>query len=207
METKFEGLTINRLMEHPSLYLIDDFISKDECQWFIDNGKNLLQKATVIDAVNGGRKTSDHRDSSTYFFPLQSSDVIRSVENKITSFTTIPVQNGEDFQLAHYGVGEYYQPHFDWHDPDYEGTKALLEQNGQRHATVLIYLNKVEKGGNTSFPKIGLEIVPRPGRAVIWYNCFWDGNVDHNTLHGAEPVEAGEKYIITKWMHLQEYIK
>lgn len=56
-------------------------------------------------------------------------------------------ENGESIQILHYENGEKYEPHFDYfHD------KANQALGGHRIATVLMYLSKVEKGGETIFP-------------------------------------------------------
>jgi prolyl 4-hydroxylase len=41
--------------------------------------------------------------------------------------------------------------------------------------------------------------------AVYFEYSNGDGDVDPLTLHGGEPVEKGEKWIITKWMRQRRY--
>jgi prolyl 4-hydroxylase len=34
----------------------------------------------------------------------------------------------------------------------------------------------------------------------LWFrNCFADGQVDKRSLHAGDTVEAGEKWVVTKW--------
>lgn len=70
----------------------------------------------------------------------------------------------------------------------------LRDGQPSRFATILLYLNVPEKGGETSFPrwlngkerKI-LEVTPEIGKAVLFYNQLPDGNYDERSLHAAKP--------------------
>lgn len=65
---------------------------------------------------------------------------------------------------------------------------------------MLFYLNDVEEGGATSFPRWlnaessqPLRVKPEAGMAVLFYNMLPDGNYDERSQHAAEPVVKGEK--------------
>lgn len=45
----------------------------------------------------------------------------------------------------------------------------LKREEGVRILTVFLYLNDVEEGGGTDFPKLGITVEPKKGKAVIWY--------------------------------------
>ena len=63
----------------------------------------------------------------------------------------------------------------------------------------MAYLNAVEEGGETAFPRLGVSIAPRPGMLLIWNNADEDGVPNPHVLHAGTPVTRGTKYIITKW--------
>ena len=63
----------------------------------------------------------------------------------------------------------------------------------------MIYLNAVERGGETCFKRLGRCFTPVPGLALAWNNLQADGNPNPFTLHEAMPVEQGSKWVITKW--------
>ncbi|MGJ3626169.1 2OG-Fe(II) oxygenase [Sphingomonas sp. MMS24-JH45] len=69
----------------------------------------------------------------------------------------------------------------------------------------MIYLNEVEEGGATWFPKGGVCAVPRKGMALIWNNMSADGSPNTATLHEGMPVVDGVKYIVTKWFREQPW--
>jgi prolyl 4-hydroxylase len=70
---------------------------------------------------------------------------------------------------------------------------------GQRTWTVMMFLNDVEAGGHTYFPNANVKITPRQGNLLAWNNLDKNGDPNPFSLHQGMPVEAGVKYIITKW--------
>ena len=71
----------------------------------------------------------------------------------------------ETTQLARYEPGQHFLEHedaFPVHDARAQGF--------QRRATLLVYLNTPEGGGGTTrFEKVGCEVSPREGRALLFF--------------------------------------
>lgn len=111
-----------------------------------------------------------------------------------------PLENGEGIQILNYGTSGEYRPHFDYFPPQRAGSARPLTEGGQRVATLIMYLNDVEEGGQTIFPDIGLAVSPCKGNAVYFSYFNSLGQIDPLTLHGGAPVIQGEKWIATKWM-------
>ena len=65
-----------------------------------------------------------------------------------------------------------------------------------RTLTFMWYLNDDYKDGNTGFVRQGVEIEAKTGRLVL-FSPYW------THIHSGLPVEEGEKYIITGWVHMQ----
>ena len=63
----------------------------------------------------------------------------------------------------------------------------------------MVYLNAVEQGGETCFKRLGRCYTPIPGMALAWNNLQADGTPNPFTLHEANPVQRGNKWVITKW--------
>ena len=46
----------------------------------------------------------------------------------------------------------------------------------------------------------GLRIFPRRGRAIFFWSRTEEGKEDKASLHAAEPIIMGEKWIATRWL-------
>ncbi len=191
------------LSESPKILLLKDFVSDEECDYMMSFARPYLIRSQVVDERNPNSSVLDNRRTSEgMFFPQFIADgVIRSVEERIAALTQIPLENGEGIQVLHYSVGGEYAPHFDYFNPNTPGGQSVLARGGQRLATLIMYLNTPEAGGETIFPTLNLSVVPEKGTAVLFYNCTPDGVEDPRTLHGGAPVQAGDKWIATKWLH------
>lgn len=121
------------------------------------------------------------------------------VESKITRLMGIDPAHGETIQGQRYSVGQQFKCH---HDFFYTTEPYWPEQErtgGQRTWTVMVFLNEPEAGGQTDFPKAKVKISPKPGNLLAWNNLDAIGEPNDQSLHQGMPVEAGVKYIITKW--------
>jgi prolyl 4-hydroxylase len=88
--------------------------------------------------------------------------VTKDVLKKIENLTSVSDDYSEHLQLLQYEVGQFYQVHHDYiiHDHD--------RHSGVRILTVFVYLNDVEEGGGTNFPHLGVTVMPKRSRVLIW---------------------------------------
>lgn len=119
--------------------------------------------------------------------------------------TDVDSGHAEIVQIANYGMGGHYTPHFDYLlvDKDEEELKYVHPKEldaGDRTATLMFYLSDVARGGATVFPKVGGSVWPRKGSAAFWYNLKKSGKEDPMTLHGACPVAHGSKWVANFWI-------
>jgi predicted 2-oxoglutarate/Fe(II)-dependent dioxygenase YbiX len=84
-------------------------------------------------------------------------------------------------QLLHYSAGEsFYKPHSD------------SGPNNPRIFSALLYLNDVDKGGETYFNYFDVSISPKAGRLVIF-------PADYIYMHEAKPPISNDKFAIVTW--------
>lgn len=126
---------------------------------------------------------------------MKKSPVLRYVEKKIAQWTQIPVENGESLYVLRYEKGQEYKAHNDWFPPE-----RTPKDSGNRFATVLVYLQSPEEGGDTVFPRTQVRVTPRAGDALLFYNLDTLSHGDTNALHASEPVVSGTKWAMTKWI-------
>lgn len=125
----------------------------------------------------------------------------KRVMERITNITNTPEPNSEFLQLLKYEEGQFYQQHHDYIGHQRE------RQEGVRILTVFLYLNEVEEGGGTNFPKLDLTVLPKRGRALLWPSVLnEDPNaIDPRTDHQALPVIKGIKYGANAWVHQRDF--
>jgi prolyl 4-hydroxylase len=127
------------------------------------------------------------------------SPLTKRVESRIAHLMGIHPAHGETIQGQRYAPGQQFKCHHDF----FYTTEGYWEEQekigGQRTWTVMIFLNTPEAGGHTNFPEAKVKIAPRAGNLLTWNNLDQFGEPNQNSLHQGIPVEAGTKYIITKW--------
>jgi len=183
-------------IEKPYVLYIDNLLSEEECDELITYSGDKLRPSLVFDPATGVKKEVPGRTSSGAYFQLHETELIATIETRIAELTNYPVENGEGLQVLQYKAGEEYKPHFDF----FPANQVDQAKGGQRVATVLIYLNDVEAGGETTFPRIGLSVTPKKGSAVYFHYGNSQGQVDRMSLHSSIPVSTGVKWVATKWI-------
>ena len=93
--------------------------------------------------------------------------MLHEVSKRLSIMVQMPIRNAESFQLVYYTKGAEYQEHCDAFNYDLPEGKKHWEPGGQRMITALAYLNDVEDGGGTGFPKLDIEISPNKGDVLV----------------------------------------
>jgi prolyl 4-hydroxylase len=77
-----------------------------------------------------------------------------SSTHSYTPTTSYKEDQRDAIQILHYGQNDRYIVHTDWFTAGgYEGWNTSVIGNTNRYATVFFYLNDVQSGGHTVFPK------------------------------------------------------
>ena len=84
------------------------------------------------------------------------------------------LDNGKDEFADHVDVGDH--------------------SSARRFLVVMMYLNDVEEGGTTDFPKLDIVIPPKCGRIVVFPPTWM-------YRHAGRPVIKGAKYILGTYLH------
>ncbi len=125
--------------------------------------------------------------------------LVRQVEAKLTRLIGIQPEHGETIQGQRYAVGQRFKEHHDYFDTEQPYWPFMEASGGQRTWTAMVFLNTPERGGKTAFDRASIRVAPRAGNLLTWNNLDDDGAPNPFSFHQGCPVEAGTKYIITKW--------
>ncbi|QEY32786.1 2OG-Fe(II) oxygenase [Synechococcus sp. RSCCF101] len=175
------------------LYELPDLLTEHDCLHLI----GLIDQAARPSTVTQG--PPDYRTSSTCDLACHSDPLLGALEARLAALIGVEPDRSEPMQGQRYEPGQYFRPHTDWFAPNTDEYRDHARQGGQRTWTVMVYLNGGCKGGATAFPRLGRRFQPLPGFALAWNNLDPEGRPNHHTLHEAEPVREGRKYVITKW--------
>uniref|UniRef100_A0A674NLF2 procollagen-proline 4-dioxygenase n=1 Tax=Takifugu rubripes TaxID=31033 RepID=A0A674NLF2_TAKRU len=186
--------------DRPYIVRYIDIISDKEIETVKKLAKPRLRRATVHDPQTGKLTTAQYRVSKSAWLTGYEHPVIEIINQRIEDLTGLEMDTAEELQVANYGVGGQYEPHFDFGRKDEPDAFKELG-TGNRIATWLFYMSDVAAGGATVFPDVGAAVWPQKGTAVFWYNLFANGEGDYSTRHAACPVLVGNKWVSNKWIH------
>lgn len=198
-------IDIGFTLSDPNVALLINVLSDDECKRLIELSAGKMRRSEVVDRATGRVEVSGVRTSEGTHFEIGENEIVARLERRLAAITGIALENGEPLQILHYRPGGEYLPHHDYFDPNDSGSATHLRVGGQRIATVVVYLDDVAAGGATVFPTLGLSVRPRRGSAVYFEYFNRSGDVDPRCLHAGAPVQAGEKWIATKWLRQSAY--
>ena len=182
-------------LEEPLIVILGNVLSNEECDELIRLSKDKMQRSKI----GKTREVDELRTSSSMFFQENENEIVARVEKRISSIMNIPIEHGEGIQILQYTPGQEYKAHYDF----FSSTSKVTSNN--RISTLIMYLNDVEQGGETFFPKLNLSVSPQKGMAVYFEYFYSDEDLNELTLHGGAPVIAGEKWVATQWMRKQKF--
>lgn len=189
-------------VETAQMYTVADFLSDAECDALIALIDSNPRPSTLLATTEDPEyRTSDSSDLYRY------SEEVWAIDTRIADLLGIPTENAETLQGQRYSANQQFRAHCDYFHETSDYWPKMVETGGQRTWTAMAYLNQVEEGGATWFPRAGIRFKPKRGQLVIWNNMCPDGTPNYDTLHEGMRVIEGTKYIVTKWFRERAWIK
>ncbi|UUZ86442.1 2OG-Fe(II) oxygenase [Paenibacillus sp. P26] len=193
IKTDDRDIPIIARFEEPLIVILGNVLSHEECDELIRLSKDRMKRSKI----GASREVNEIRTSSSMFFEDGEYDIVDRIEQRISQIMGIPAEHGEGLQILNYKPGQEYKAHYDYFSV---GGQA---GGNSRISTLVIYLNDVERGGETFFPKLQFSVCPHKGMAVYFEYFYQDNRLNELTLHGGAPVIRGEKWAATQWMRRQ----
>lgn len=164
-----------------SIFLIEDFLTRQECLDHIVLSEKLGYELAAVNTAAGARVKPHIRNNSRAFYTSQ--ELAAQLWEKARSF--VPAQLGhshacglnELFRFYRYQRGHQFRGHF---DGSYQ--RSATEAS---YFTFMVYLNDNFQGGDTTFRD--RRIRPRQGMALIFL---------HSLYHEGSEVTQGVKYVL-----------
>ena len=179
------------LCESPHIRSVQGLLSEAECRYLIEKSERHLQPSFIRHPVTGQRVPHPTRTSmGTAFGPNLEDAVVRRINRRLAALTATQLACGEPLHMLRYTSGQEYKPHVD----------TIAGESNQRAWTVLLYLNDGYAGGATRFDLLGLDHVGTPGDALVFGSLDAQGRPDPRTRHAGLPIQAGVKWLATRWI-------
>ncbi|RMB96799.1 hypothetical protein DUI87_26866 [Hirundo rustica rustica] len=156
--------------DSPHIVRYYDVMSDEEIEKIKQLAKPRLARATVRDPKTGVLTVASYRVSKSSWLEEDDDPVVAKVNQRMQQITGLTVKTAELLQVANYGMGGQYEPHFDFSRKDEPDAFKRLG-TGNRVATFLNYMSDVEAGGATVFPDFGAAIWPKKMGNMMIGSC------------------------------------
>ena len=193
--TKIKRENIKLHSTEPFIFEVTNFFTEEECDTIIKASEEKMEKA-FVGSYEKARESKIRTGYSHFLSVFENLDVF-GIFKKITMFLNLPSHRFDQFfQVISYDKNQEYKDHL---DPSFEKNKRLKIKH--RLFTVLCYLNDVEEGGETYFPKLNISVKPQRGKIIYFQNYDKEGKVNKLSTHRSKPVTKGKKWAFNLWFH------
>ncbi|XP_028424253.1 prolyl 4-hydroxylase subunit alpha-1 [Perca flavescens] len=126
--------------DRPLILRYHDIVSDTEIERVKELAKPRLRRATISNPVTGVLEPAHYRISKSAWLGAFEHPVVDRINQRIEDITGLDVSTAEELQVANYGVGGQYEPHFDFRRKDEPDAFEELG-TGNRIATWLLYVS------------------------------------------------------------------
>lgn len=216
---------IDVISAEPPFFIVHDFLDEDMCGELIRTAERCGLNRSRVGATQNTqeRRTSQQVWLSEGTQELEDPLPLRRFATQVSRLTGLPPNHQENLQVVRYEEGQRFDLHVDHLDEFND-----LACRG-RLATCLLYLNSADccdstpnmmngnasssfTGGETGFPEFKMDVVPKRGSAIFWWNtmerpgsegydCEMFLNSDVRMRHAGLPILSGQKWVANRWVH------
>jgi prolyl 4-hydroxylase len=182
------------------MFRVRNFLSPEECAATIELVEADAKPSTVLNT----RGNDSIRTSQTCRLP-GTDPLIALIEQRMAELLGLPLSHSETVQGQRYAPGQQFKMHNDYFAGGQPYSATVASEGGQRTWTAMVFLNTPAAGGCTNFPRAGVKVAPEAGALLTWNNNDREGLSNPFSHHEGMVVEAGIKYILTKWFREREW--
>ena len=197
-EQRLAEVTPKIISADPYIALYEGLFSPAECKYLAVLGTPWLERASVL-GLDGKPRMDGVRDAESCSIPNLAEDlVVQAINRCIAKATGTEPGWGEPLNILKYSPGQQYKPHHDGTGSDNVSVRQL---------TALIWLNDQFEGGGTDFPKIKVTVRGAAGDMLVFRNTRDNGEFDERMIHAGLPVTDGVKWMASRWIRRENYLK
>jgi predicted 2-oxoglutarate/Fe(II)-dependent dioxygenase YbiX len=189
------------LCDSPRVRMSEGFAPPWVGDWIIAQVRGRMRQALMYHGDIKAAVVDPHRSCSDFEYDLVGSDLILIlIRHRIAAAAGLPVAAMEPPRVLHYVVGQEIKAHYDRIN-DGIGDYARTGYKGDRIVTFLLYLNDDFDGGDLEFPLVGQRFKGKSGDGIYFAHVDQDGKRERLSLHAGLPIQRGEKYVLSQWIH------
>ncbi|KNC46893.1 proly 4-hydroxylase [Thecamonas trahens ATCC 50062] len=217
-------VVIETVSLEPRVFILDNIISEEQMEVIKGAVRHEMQRSAMYTPTDDGThydEYSNGRTSSQAWYK-QRHPLTEQLYDNIAALTKTRQNLAFGMQVINYGPAQHYEAHYDYFDPSMYPGESQFQNGRNRMITVLFYMNDVEEGGHTAFPRgddyyglngvitdysdceHGVSVAPKKGRAVMFYSLkalgHMNGALDRYSLHSGCDVLKGEKWAANRWI-------
>ena len=197
-EQRLAEVTPKIISADPYIAHYEGLFSPAECKYLAVLGTPWLERASVL-GLDGKPRMDGVRDAESCSIPNLAEDlVVQAINRCIAKATGTEPGWGEPLNILKYSPGQQYKPHHDGTGSDNVSVRQL---------TALIWLNDQFEGGGTDFPKIKVTVRGAAGDMLVFRNTRDNGEFDERMIHAGLPVTDGVKWMASRWIRRENYLK
>lgn len=100
--------------DDPPIWLYHDVITEKQIQIMKKLALPKLKRAIVRSPVTGEYETASYRISQSGWLQDHEHPTLSNLTEFLTAVTNLSMKTAEEWQIANYGLGGQYEPHFDF---------------------------------------------------------------------------------------------
>ncbi|MEO0410721.1 MAG: 2OG-Fe(II) oxygenase [Pseudomonadota bacterium] len=201
-----EPIVPQRRHSNPQIFVKAKAIPSTLCQYVMAAGSALIRESEVVDPDTGKSKIDPYRTGFlSQFVPGVCDFTVAVFDYRIALHSDTAPQQGEPLTMIVYKPGQQYKPHWDFLVDTMDESFGRLGRSGNRERTALVILDEGFTGGATRFTRLDLDIRLQRGDMLVFQNIDENGNRHDDSMHAGLPVEAGMKWLASKWIRERAY--
>lgn len=100
--------------DDPKIWLYHDVVTEKQVQMMKDLASPKLKRAIVRSPITGKYETADYRISKSGWLTDREHPSLPYLTSLLSAVTNLSMDTAEEWQIANYGIGGQYEPHFDF---------------------------------------------------------------------------------------------
>ncbi|EDW24510.1 GL24183 [Drosophila persimilis] len=198
--SRLAPLKLEIFSHDPYVVIYHDVLYDAEMQGLIDSTRRRMSRSMVQYEIRQIEISEQRTSKEAPFTEKNDPQLLKRIYDRLKDMTGCDMLRSEHLSILLYDQGGHHDPHVDYHDLYWHPQEYEYHPFGDRQASVVFYLNDVEDGGETVFPKLQLVIPPTKGSALMWHNLRPWGEGDPRTQHASCPVLSGYKQVAIQWI-------